>query len=131
MNIAASLFVAGVGFILAATPAYAGPCSLEIEAVAQALPSSSTHLPKAPSTSGQVPDNPMDTTIHGGDLATAGAMPKAPATAGTPPANPLSSSSNAAGTAETGDTASASLQRARDQIGRASCRERVVVTGEE
>lgn len=119
MNVRTMLFATGVGLALSAMPAYAGPCSLEIETLAQALPGAGSHLPKAPSTTGHVPDNPLDTTIHGGNLAAAGAMPKAPSTAGTPPANPLSSSSGANGATETGATASASLQRARelDQAG--------------
>jgi hypothetical protein len=119
MNVRTMLFAIGVGLALSAMPAHAGPCSSEIESLAQAHPSSGAHLPKAPSTSGHVPENPLDTTIHGGNLATAGAIPKAPSTSGTLPANPLSSGSDANGATETGDTASASLQRARelDQAG--------------
>ena len=119
MNIKTVLFATSIGLALSAMPAHAGPCSLEIETLAQALPGDGAHLPKAPSTSGHVPDNPLDTTIHGGNLATAEAMPKAPSTAGTLPANPLSSSSDANGATEAGVSASASLQRARelDQAG--------------
>jgi hypothetical protein len=119
MNVRTMLFATSVGLALSAMPAHAGPCSLEIETLAQAHPGAGAHLPKAPSTSGHVPDNPLDTTIHGGNLATAGAIPKAPSTAGTLPENPLSSSSGANGAIETDGTLSASLQRARelDQAG--------------
>ena len=119
MKLRAMLFATGVGLALSAIPAYAGPCTQEIETLAQAHPGAGASLPKAPSSSGQMPNNPLDTTIHGGDLATAGAMPKAPATAGTLPANPLSSTPGANGATGTGDAAAASLQRARelDQAG--------------
>lgn len=85
------------GLMLAAAPAHAGPCSMEIEALTQALAGTGAGanlpatgaMPKAPSTAGTLPADPLETTVESPNFAGAEAMPKAPSTAGALPANPL------------------------------------------
>jgi hypothetical protein len=99
MKATARLTALCVGLMLAAAPAHAGPCSMEIEALTQALAGTGADanlpatgaMPKAPSTAGTLPANPLETTVESPNLAGADAMPKAPSTAGALPANPLAS----------------------------------------
>ncbi len=129
MKIMAALI--GIG-MLAAAPAYAGPCTMEIDTLTAALASAGTggapaapaavpHLPKAPASSGTLPADPLQPQ-QPPKLPDSHSMPKAPSTAGTLPPNPLAPTTTATGAKVTdpgampaqGGEAAAALQRARD-----------------
>jgi hypothetical protein len=143
MKTIALLAGASISLTLAAVPAYAGNCSIEIETLTQVLGGAGASggvptagaMPKAPSTAGTLPASPLATTTESTKaestkLAEGGAMPKAPSTAGDLPANPLATTTEGtsppgAGTVPenmstaAGGDATASLERARelDQAG--------------
>lgn len=125
----------GLGLLLV-LPAHAGPCTTEIETLTQALASAGTDtnpsapatpgLPKAPSTSGTLPHDPL-APQQPPKLPDSQTIPKAPSTAGSLPPNPLESTATAAGNKVTdpgampqdggtgsGGEAVAALQRARE-----------------
>jgi hypothetical protein len=139
MKIIAASIGMGVGLLAAALPAYAGPCSTEIETLTQALTSASTDsspgapgtpaVPKAPASAGTPPADPLE-PIQPPKVTDSHTVPKAPSTSGSPPANPLEPTAAASGStvADAGampeggsqggsvasDDAAAALQRARD-----------------
>jgi hypothetical protein len=137
MKIVTASIGISVGALLA-LPAHAGPCSIEIETLMQALAgtgagansgaSGTAALPKAPTSAGDLPANPL---VPGQAPKATGSdtIPKAPSTAGSLPANPLEATTQGNAAADAGATpsngsmaggdAAASLQRARelDQAG--------------
>lgn len=132
MKIIAASIGTGFSILLTALPAYAGPCSTEIETLTQLLAgtgtgSSTAAMPKAPATAGTLPANPLE-PAQVPKVTGANTIPKAPSTTGSLPANPLASGTegaNALGTPGVTDgDAAVSLQHARelDQAGdEASC----------
>lgn len=125
MKIIAASIGTGLGVLLAALPAYAGPCSTEIETLTQVLAgtgtgsslSSTAAMPKAPATAGTLPANPLE-PAQVPKVTGASTIPKAPSTTGSLPANPLASTTegaNALGAPGAADgDAAASLQHARE-----------------
>lgn len=122
MKILAASIGTSLGMLLAALPAYAGPCSTEIETLTQLLAgtgstlSSAAAMPKAPATAGTLPANPLE-PAQAPKVTGANTIPKAPSTTGSLPANPLAGATqgtNVPGTPTDGGNAAASLERARE-----------------